>query len=95
MSIEAVARGGQLSVERRLLSPEGQLEEALFTGLRLSDGLDLRRLKARYGVDVWARYGEELHRFVEYGLLIHDDRRLRLTRAGMLLAHEIMTVFIS
>jgi oxygen-independent coproporphyrinogen-3 oxidase len=91
--IAAVSHGGQLVVERRDLSDEERLEEALFTGLRLTRGVDLDAVKSRYGVDVWARYGTELQPFVDAGLLVHDYG-LRLTRAGMLLAHEIMTVFI-
>jgi len=35
-----------------------------------------------------------LQPFRDIGWLIYDEGRLRLTRAGMLLAHEIMTVFI-
>ena len=92
--ISAVAAGGQVARERRPLAEETQLEEALFTGLRLNAGLDLPALKHRYGVDVWARYGGELQSFVDQGLLVYDDRSLRMTRAGMLLAHEMMTVFI-
>mgnify|MGYP006200275331 CR=1 FL=1 len=68
---------------------------ALFTGLRLSEGIGLRDVETRYGVDVWARYGEELLPFVDQKLLIYDGDRLRLSRAGMLLAHEIMAVFIN
>jgi oxygen-independent coproporphyrinogen-3 oxidase len=90
----AVQAGGQLIAERRILSrPEG-LEEALFTRLRLTEGIDLELVRSRYGVDVWQEYGGELKRFVEAGLLIYDDRRLKLNRAGMLLANEIMTVFL-
>jgi oxygen-independent coproporphyrinogen III oxidase len=92
--ISTVARRGQLVTERRALSPDERLEEALFTGLRLSAGLDVPGLKSRYGVDVWARHGGELQPFVDHGLLIYDGARLRLTRSGMLLAHEVMTVFI-
>ncbi len=91
--IGAARSGGQLSVERREMSDEERLEEALFTGLRLTAGVDLDLIRARYGVDVWGRYGAELQPFVDEGFLIYD-RALRLTRAGMLLAHEIMTVFI-
>ena len=93
--ISTVARGGHPGTDRRELSPQERLEEALFTGLRLADGIDLRGVKPRYGVDVWARFGAELQPFVDQGLLIYDDERLRLTRAGMLLAHEVMIVFIS
>ena len=85
---------GSLVAERRALTPDEQLEEALFTGLRLSAGIDLQAVKARYGVDAWARFGEELQPFVDERLLIYDGRSLRLTWAGMLLAHEVMTVFI-
>jgi coproporphyrinogen III oxidase-like Fe-S oxidoreductase len=40
-------------------------------------------------------YGSDLQPFVDEGLLIYDDARMSLTRAGMLLAHEVMTVFIN
>jgi coproporphyrinogen III oxidase-like Fe-S oxidoreductase len=43
---------------------------------------------------VWARYGGDLQAFADEGLLVYDGAFLRLTRRGMLLAHEIMTVFI-
>jgi oxygen-independent coproporphyrinogen-3 oxidase len=93
--ISTVATGGPLATDRRELSDQERWEEALFTGLRLTEGIDLRRVKSRYGVDVWALFGAELQPFVDQGLLIYDLGRLRLTRAGMLLAHEVMTVFIS
>lgn len=83
-----------LVVERRVLSDEERLEEALFTGLRLADGVDLGLVESRYGVDVWRRHGGELQPFLDGGLLIYDGRRLRLSRAGMLLGHEVMTVFV-
>ncbi len=93
--ISAVRNGGQLSVEERRLTPAEQVEEALFTGLRLTAGLDVDWVKTRYGVDVQATYGQELAPFAEAGLLRYDGARLRLTRAGMLLAHEVMAVFIN
>ena len=92
--IGAVHSGGQLIAERRILSRQDGIEEALFTRLRLSEGIDLDLVRSRYGVDVWQEYGGELQRFVDAGLLIYDHRRLILSRAGMLLANEIMTVFL-
>lgn len=81
--------------ERRILEGDDALEEALFTGLRLVAGVDLPAVQLRYGVDVWERYGPALVPFVDAGLLRHEaSRRLRLTREGMLLANEVMAVFI-
>ena len=92
--IAVVASGGQLGVERRELTSREALEEALFTGLRLTRGIDVHTIKARYNADVWGIYGEELERFREAGLLIYDGRLLRLSRAGMLLANEVMSLFL-
>ena len=52
------------------------------------------QFEQRYGVDVWRRYGAHLAPFLEEDLLRHERGRLWLTRRGMLLAHEIMAVFV-
>ena len=80
--------------ERRILSAAERLEDALFTGLRLRAGLDLDLFAARYDVDVWSRYGEALGPFVQEGWLVREGSRLRLTRQGMLMANEVMAVFV-
>ena len=93
--IAAVVGGSDPVVERRVLTRDEHLEEALFTGLRLVDGVDLAQMQARFGVDVWQCYREGLAPFLEAGVLFYDAPILRLPRAGMLLANEIMAVFIS
>ena len=92
--IAAVASGGQLVVERRVLSAREAMEEALFMGLRLARGIDVHTVKARFGIDVWDIYRRHLEQFREAGVLIYDGRLLRLSRAGMLIANEIMTRFL-
>jgi oxygen-independent coproporphyrinogen III oxidase len=92
--VQRIDRGEGTAVDVRRLSPDERLGDALFTGLRLADGVDLDAIEARYGVDVWRRHGAELQIFVEAGCLVHEPRRLRLTRQGMLLANEIMSVFV-
>jgi oxygen-independent coproporphyrinogen-3 oxidase len=92
--VSSVTRGNRLDTDERRLSREEQLEEALFTGLRLTQGIDVASIRTRYGVDVWTRFGKDLEPFADEGLLVYDGALLRLTRRGMLLAHEIMTVFI-
>jgi oxygen-independent coproporphyrinogen III oxidase len=93
--VERIAAGTSVVAEQRVLAGDEALEEALFTGLRLVAGVDLYAVRRKYGVDVWERYGEPLTPFVEAGLLQHEPaRRLALTREGMLLANEVMAVFI-
>ena len=92
--IDQIRRGGPLAVDVRRLTPDERLGDALFTGLRLVDGIDANAIQTRYGVDVWRRFGADLEPFVEAGCLRRDGSRLSLTRQGMLLAHEVMAVFV-
>jgi len=92
--VERVAQGGALAVDRRTLTADERLGDALFTGLRLVDGIDVNAIQNRYGVDVWRRFGADLVPFLEAGCLRRTESRLSLTREGMLLAHEVMSVFV-
>ena len=56
--------------------------------------MDIAQLGRRYHADVWARFGSNLQPFVDEGLLRHERSWLRLSRDGMLVANEIMAVFV-
>jgi oxygen-independent coproporphyrinogen-3 oxidase len=92
--IGKIGSDASVTAERRPLSNDERLGDALFTGLRLTHGVDVDLLSSRYGVDVWRRFGARLAPFIEAGLLLRQDGRLRLTRHGMLLANEVMSVFV-
>ena len=92
--VARVGSGRSLRAEERRLSPGERVEEAIFTGLRLTDGVDLVDLRDRYGIDVRAVYGEALAPFAADGLVVFEGDRLRLSREGMLVANEILQVFV-
>ena len=92
--IGRVLRSESVAVDVRRLSAAERLGDALFTGLRLARGIDLDTIGARYNLDIWDRYGLELAPFMDEGLLLRDGPRVWLTRRGMLLAHEVMAVFV-
>jgi oxygen-independent coproporphyrinogen III oxidase len=92
--IERIASGQTVISEARRLDAAECLGDALFMGLRLTRGIDLDVVRQRYGVDVWERYRDDLTRFIDAGLLRYDTHRLALTRAGMLLANDVMSVFV-
>jgi len=92
--VQRMARGDAVVAERRLLTSEERLGDALFTGLRLNDGVELSSLSLRYGIDIWQVYGERLAPYLDAGFLERDGDRIRLTRPGMLMAHEVMAVFV-
>ena len=92
--IDRVVAGADPIAESRVLDEEAQLAEALFMGLRLVEGINEEHYRVRFGQDVWTRYGEALSPAVEAGLLVRERSRIRLTRRGMLLANEVMQVFV-
>ena len=89
-----VRDGASVVAESRTLTASERLEEALFTRLRLTEGVDPHQIRAQYGVDVWDRYGRDLEPFVVEGLLLREPGRIALSRRGMLLANEILQVFV-
>ncbi len=93
--VDLVGRGSPAAIDVRVMSRQEQLEDALFMGLRRSGGVDLPSVGSRYDIDVWSYYGPQLAPYLDEGLLIYDGGALRLSRPGMLLAHEVMMVFIS
>lgn len=92
--VERIDRGGTVALEEQYLSAGERFEEALFTGLRLSAGLDRGNIRDRYGVDPWARYGATLGPYVDAGLMWTAGSRFGLTRRGMLVANEILATFV-
>jgi oxygen-independent coproporphyrinogen-3 oxidase len=92
--IECITRGQPVTSDVRRMDAAERLGDALFTGLRLTRGIDLDAVQKRYGVDVWQKYRADLEPFVEAGILRYDGGRLALERSGMLLANEVMAVFV-
>jgi oxygen-independent coproporphyrinogen-3 oxidase len=92
--VENIGSGVSPVRDRVDLTPQARLEEALFTGLRLSEGIDGGTFERRFGVEPWVRYGADLHPYVEEGLMWRHGARFGLTRRGMLVANEILSVFV-
>jgi oxygen-independent coproporphyrinogen-3 oxidase len=94
--VDRMRAGEPVGIDRRALAPGERLEEALFTGLRLTAGVSRRDVGLRHGVDPWLRYGERLAPFIDDGLMWQtaDADRFGLTRRGMLVANELLSTFV-
>ena len=83
---------GQTYWEEELLSPEDRTNERLMTGLRTSDGVLLDALE----VDVLQRHADIVDHHRTAGMLLVQEGRLVLTKAGRHFADRIaMELFIS
>ncbi len=92
--IDRIARGEPVAAETRALSPAERVGEALFTGLRLSAGIDRVAFRERFGVDPWASHAGRLAAAVDEGHVWMDGTRFGLTRTGMLVSNEILEAFV-
>ena len=71
-----------------------RLEEALFLGLRVVEGVDLEALGVRYGVDLVARHEVAWERAAAAGLIVWDGSRVRLTPGGRVRSNELFAELI-
>jgi oxygen-independent coproporphyrinogen-3 oxidase len=92
----AVEEGGGAAAvagERRLTARE-RAEEALFTGLRRREGIEVATFGRRYGLDPLGEWREGLDSAEVAGLVVAEAGRLRLTNRGMLLSNEVFRAFV-
>jgi len=92
-SIEGFVAGGPLEITR--VSPEAALEESFFLGLRLTSGVGLPGLRARFGEHLVRGHCAAIAEAVSEGLLVHEGDRIRLTERGRLLSNEVFAGFLS
>jgi oxygen-independent coproporphyrinogen-3 oxidase len=92
--VEMVESGASPVVEEQQLSATDVRAEAVFLGLRLMQGVDLRRYRESFGVDLRDEHADDLDRFCKAGLVELDGDLIRLTRTGALLSNEVFAAFV-
>ena len=92
--VEMVESGASPVVEEQQLTQTDVRAEALFLGMRLMRGIDVRRYRESFGVDLRDEHGEDLDRFCKAGLLEFDGDLIKLTRTGALLSNEVFAAFL-
>ena len=76
------------------LTVQDEMEEFMFLGLRMMQGVREQEFARRFGQSVEAVYGSVLPRLLKEGLLIRDNGSIRLTRQGVSLSNYVMSEFI-
>lgn len=92
--VEMVESGASPVLEEQQLSQTEVRAEALFLGMRLMQGVDLRRYRDSFGVDLRDEHADDLDRFCKAGLVEFDGDLIRLTRSGALLSNEVFAAFV-
>lgn len=80
--------------EVQYLTPQEQMEEFMFLGLRLTEGVDPEEFRRCFGKTADEVYGKQIRSFVEQGLLERDGRRIRLTPRGIDVSNVVFAAFL-
>lgn len=88
--MQNIAQGKSPRAEEEHLTDEQQMIEALYLGLRQSDGIVLKEFQSRFDIDFKLYFHTALDRFAAEGWLESDGLRCRLTVEGMLFLDRIV-----
>ncbi len=83
------------ALQRTAVSREAALEEIFFLGLRLTQGINLRELAAKFGEEAVENVRSEIAELVANGLMERREDLIRLTARGRLLSNEVFERFIA
>jgi oxygen-independent coproporphyrinogen-3 oxidase len=92
--VSVVEAGESPIVDEQQLSQTDVRAEAVFLGMRLMQGVNMRRYRESFGVDLRHEHAEDLDRFCKAGLVELDGDLIRLTRMGALLSNEVFAAFV-
>jgi oxygen-independent coproporphyrinogen-3 oxidase len=77
------------------LTPQEELEEAWFLGLRLNAGVSVRRIEDEFGREVLERHKPVIEELAADGLLALHGDRISLTLRGRMLSNEVFGRFLN
>lgn len=88
--------GGDCRKEREELSVSGQMEEFMFLGLRMTEGVSTEEFAEQFGCSFFEKYAEAARRLEEDGLIVFDRerKRLRLTAYGTDVSNYALAQFL-
>ena len=92
--VELVESAASPIAEEQQLTEIDVRSEAVFLGMRLMQGIDVRRYRESFGVDLRDEHAEDLDRFRKAGLIEFHGDLVRLTRTGALLSNEVFAAFV-
>ncbi len=76
------------------LTEQAQMEEYMFLGLRLIEGVSVNKFKQYFGIDMEDVYGNIITNFTKENLLLLEGDKLRLSGKGLNVSNYVMSEFL-
>lgn len=92
--IKAIAENKKPILNREKLTLKDKIEEEMFLGLRIMDGVSDTKFKEKYSISFFNLYEKQIEDQIEKGYLIRERDRIRLTEKGMLFGNDVFAAFL-
>lgn len=80
--------------ESEPVTKKAAMEETIFLGLRMKEGISIKKFYDDFGVSVEDVFGPVIKKFVNQGLLYISEDRLWFSERGMNVSNEILSDFL-
>jgi oxygen-independent coproporphyrinogen-3 oxidase len=92
--IERIKKHENIIEEIHVNNIKDNMEEFVFMGLRMVEGIQINEFKERFGKDIYKVFGEVIEKNIEKELLISDSGKLYLSPCGIEVSNYVMSDFI-
>ena len=83
-----------LHVAADVIDKKEQMEEFMFLGLRMTQGVSKKEFQEYFGTAIENIYGEVLKKYKKQGLLLEESGRIFLSREGIHVSNAVMADFL-
>lgn len=92
--IEKINNNEDITENVHINDMKDDMEEFVFMGLRMIEGISIKEFKRRFGKDVFEIYDDAIKNNVQKGLLVMDSEKLYLSPKGIEVSNYVMSDFI-
>ena len=78
----------------KFLTEQEKLEESIFLGFRIKEGIDTKTINEKYHIDFDTKYKNIIEKYISTGHLIKTQEGYQLSDEGFLLSNIILSEFI-
>lgn len=92
--ITSMKKCGNAVEETHKNSINDDIEEFMFMGLRMTEGVSIEEFHKRFNTDIFSLYGHIINKFIKNSLLIEKHGRICLSSRGIEVSNSVMSEFI-
>ena len=92
---EEILHSGKKPIEwEEKLSIKDEIEESIFLGLRMNEGIKFKDFKDKYNLEFENKYKKQIEKLTELKLIDLDDEGMKLTQKGREISNSVFVEFM-